>query len=222
MRGLKEHDTTETIAEDNRPFIIYESLESRLHVGLRANGIARTAQSKLSRFSACSGSQPKQSDAAGSTSPIRPHSSTASNGLVYFEKSSPLFQLGEAEVKFPHLFVNLGLVKCFNEKAQNWQITHYALVMDLDSSDDEVDPRYQSRAAGTLPLLKKAFSFALLKQEKVTDKGYVTSDNTESLYTPKSASLTQTIPIGPRQSGVHQRQKRKGRRARKAKVQEEC
>lgn len=192
MRGLKKHDTSETIADDNRRFIpgnifgLYACLESRLHGGLRANGIAHyeaTVQTKLSQFSACSGSRPAQSDAAVSTTPIHSLSSTASNGLARFEKSGALFQPGEAEAKFPHLFVNLGPIECFNEKTQKWQDTHYALVMDLenrtpwfifrrysfedlDSSDEEVDPRYQDRATGALPLLIQPFSFALLEQKR--------------------------------------------------------
>lgn len=66
MRGLKEHDTSETIADDSRPFIpgnifgLYASLESRLHGSLRANGIVHyetTVQTKLLQFFTCSGSR---------------------------------------------------------------------------------------------------------------------------------------------------------------------
>lgn len=180
-------------------FGLYASLESRLHGSFRANGIAHyeaTVQKKLLQFSTCSGSRPAQSDAAVLTAPIHGHSSTVSNGLSRNEKFGPLFQPGEAEVKFPHLLVNLGPIECFNKKAQKWQDTRYELVMDLenrfpwfifrrplfedlDSSDEEVNPRYQDRATGTLSLLKQNFSFALLEQEKVTEKGYcVTSDST--------------------------------------------
>lgn len=141
MRGLKEHDTIETIADDKRPFIpgnifgLYPSLESQLHGGLRAIGITHdeaTVQPKLSQFSGCSRLRPARSDAAVTTTPIHSHSSTASNGLVDVEKYAPLHS-SEVDAKLPHLFVNLGPIECFNEKTQKWQDTHYALVMDLEN-----------------------------------------------------------------------------------------
>lgn len=243
MRGLKEHDTIETIVDDKRPFIpgnifgLYPSLESRLHGGLRAIGIPHdeaTVQPKLSQFSDCSRSRPARSDAAVTTTPIHSHSSTASNGLVDVEKSAPLHS-SEVDAKLPHLFVNLGPIECFNEKTQKWQDTHYALVMDLEnrtpwfilrrslfedlnSSDEEVDPRHQDRATGTLPLLTQPFSFALLEQEKMNDEGYCGSfDSTESPDSLKYASLTQTIPIGPTQARFRSNKKGKARRHEKEK-----
>lgn len=42
---------------------------------------------------------------------------------------------------------------------------------DLNSSYQEVDPRYQDRATGTLPLFTQPFSFALLEQKKSDRQG---------------------------------------------------
>lgn len=127
IRCLKEHDTTEVVAGDTRPFIpwnvfgIYESLKSRLHVGLRSDSIGtdgNTQQSKLSRFSARSKPRSKVFNPAASATPMRIHQAKFSNGSVHFEESAPLLQLsGEAGVIFPQLFVNLGPVEFFNEKA---------------------------------------------------------------------------------------------------------
>ncbi len=71
-------------------------------------------KSKLSQLSAYSGSGPEQSGAANlqyQQHQYVPHSSTASDWMVHFEKSGPCYQLSEAEVNFPHLFVNLGPVQ---------------------------------------------------------------------------------------------------------------
>lgn len=236
MRGLKEHDTIETIADDKRLFIpgnifgLYASLESRLHEGLRANGIAddeATVQSKLSQFSDCSRSRLARSDAAVTTTPIHSHSSTDSNGLVHFEKSAPQHS-SEVEAKFPHLFVNLGPIECFNEKTQQWQDTlenrtpwfifRRSLFEDLNSSDEEVDPRHQDRATGTLPLLTQSFSFALVEQEKMNEEGHCgSSDGTESSDSFKYASLTQSIPKGPTQARFRSNKKGEARRHEKQK-----
>lgn len=130
-------------------------------------------RSKLLQFSDCSRSRPARSDAVVTTTPIHSHSSTALNGLIHFDKSA-LLHSSEVEAKFPHLFVNLGPIECFNKKTQKWQNTYYVLVMDLenrtpwfifrrslfedlDSSNEEVDPRHQDRATGTLPLLTQPF-----------------------------------------------------------------